>query len=336
MLDFLENYFQDADLKNIVTDIIGTSDPKAVISFINEFAAPHCDSKIEKILFLEPSAGAVFGFLLASGKKVILKLFNKNISHDYLLQMNDIQKIFYEEKYPAPAVLSPIFQFNRGYAGFYEFIEGNKENAHKSEIRDELALHLAKFSDIIDKHRFLPMNTFMQESIKNKLWPTPHNVLFDLEKTTQGAEWIDSKAKVAKQILDEQKFQKKLAYTDWSVKNTIYKDRKLIGVFDWDALGCMSEPEMVGSAAAQFTADWESGNKVTPTPDEARSFVKSYEKYRGRVFTKDELKIASASSDYLIALISRFEHAGGDPHNHPYQDLLKKCCGKSFLFQSND
>ncbi len=33
----------------------------------------------------------------------------------------------------------------------------------------------------------------------------------------------------------------------------------------------------------------------------------------------------------LIAMISRFEHAGGDPISHPYQDLLRECGDKSFL-----
>lgn len=94
----------------------------------------------------------------------------------------------------------------------------------------------------------------------------------------------------------------------------------------------MSEPEMVGRAAAQFTADWESGNKVTPTPAEGRAFVKSYEEFRGRDFTEEEYTVVSASADYLIALISRFEHSGSDSTIHPFQDLLLECAEKSFLF----
>jgi hypothetical protein len=106
----------------------------------------------------------------------------------------------------------------------------------------------------------------------------------------------------------------------------------LVGVFDWDSLGSMSEPEMVGRAAAQFTADWESGNKVTPTPDEGRAFVAEYEFYRDCAFTPDEYEVVSASADYLIALISRFEHSVTNSSLHPFQDLLKQCNSKSFLF----
>lgn len=332
--DFLIPYFkEDIELKNIVSDILGTADSKKIENLIYESISTHSKYEIEKILFLAPSAGVVFGFLLKSGKKIVLKIYNRRNSRSYLQEMNRIQQIFVDENFPAPHILSPIFSFHDTHAGIYSLIEGEKENSHDPIIRIELAKYLAKFSEIVDKHQFKPILTFMQESMKGKLWPIPHNVLFDFKKTSRGAGWITQKAITAKKILNVYKFPKKLAYTDWDVKNTIFKNKKLVGVFDWDALGSMSESEMVGRAAAQFTADWESGNKVTPTPSEARAFVKSYEEFRGRSFTRDEYTAVSASADYLIALISRFEHSGENAStNHPFQDLLRECNGKSFLF----
>lgn len=93
----------------------------------------------------------------------------------------------------------------------------------------------------------------------------------------------------------------------------------------------MSETEMVGRAAAQFTADWDSDYKITPSPQGGRLFVEEYQKYRGKKFIIDEYEIISASADYLISIISRFEHVGNNPKVHPYQDLLRKCGQKSFL-----
>jgi hypothetical protein len=103
----------------------------------------------------------------------------------------------------------------------------------------------------------------------------------------------------------------------------------LIGI--WDSLGTMSECQMVGQAAAQFTADWESGFKITPSPLEGQEFVKAYEHFRQLRFSDEEYKIISAACDHLIATIARFEHAGGGKE-HPYQDLLKECGVKSFLY----
>lgn len=331
--EFLTPYLEeDVDIKNILQDILGTADPHQIAELIHQTVVPHLKEEIEKILFLSPCSGAVFGFLLKSGQKIILKIYNRKNSLIYLQEMNRIQQIFVNEDYPAPCPLSPIFTFYNTHAGLYSFLEGERENAHDPVIRTELAKYLAKFSEIVEKHQFKPIKTFMQESMQSKLWPIPHNVMFDFKKTSRGAGWIAKHAKNARKIINKYNFPHQLAHCDWDVKNTIFKNKKLVAVFDWDSLGSMSEPEMVGRAAAQFTADWESVNKVTPTPHEGREFVKSYEKFRGRSFTQEEYIVASASADYCISLISRFEYSGPDSSNHPFQDLLKECNGKSFLF----
>lgn len=331
--EFLTPYLNnDIDIKNIVQDILGTTHPDKIAELIQKTISPYIQEDIQKILFVAPCIGIVFGFLLQSGEKIILKIYNRENSRAYLEEMNRIQNIFVSENYPAPRILSPILDFHNTHAGLYSFLEGERENAHEPAIRIELAKYLAKFSEIVDKHQFIPIKTFMQKSMQGKLWPIPHNVMFDFKKTTRGAGWIAEHARQAKKIINKSHFPQRLAHCDWDVKNTIFKDKKLIGVFDWDSLGSMSEPEMVGHTACQFTADWESENKVTPTPEEGREFVKSYEEFRGRKFNPDEYKVASAAADFAIALISRFEHSGPDSSNHPFQDLLKACNGKSFLF----
>ena len=191
---------------------------------------------------------------------------------------------------------------------------------------------MADFIRIVDKYNLQPLANFFQQAANKRLWPLPHNVLFNLEKSYRGAGWIAKKAAIAKKIVAQGNFKKILAHTDWGTKNSIFSNKKLIGIFDWDSLGSMSEPEMVGRAAAQFTADWESGYMITPSPEEGRLFVKEYQYYRGKKFTEEEYKIISSSADYLIGIISRFEHAGNNPEIHPYQDLLRMCGKNSFLF----
>lgn len=331
--EFLTPYLEeDVDIKNILQDILGTTNPYQIAELIHQTVSPHLKEDIEKILFISPCIGAVFGFLLKSGQKIILKIYNRKNSLTYLQEMNRIQQIFVDENYPAPRPLSPIFTFYNTHAGLYSFLEGERENSHDPTIRAELARYLAKFSEIVEKHQFKPIKTFMQESMQGKLWPISHNVMFDFKKTSRGAGWITKHAKNARKIINKYNFPHQLAHCDWDVRNTAFKNKKLIGVFDWDSLGSMSEPEMVGQAAAKFTADWESGNKVTASSDEGRAFVKSYEEFRGKYFSKEEYIVVSASADYLIALISRFEYSRPESLKHPFQDLLKECNEKSFLF----
>jgi hypothetical protein len=328
--DIFHVYFQDLDITKIFHDVIGTSKAQDITLMLQDALDKHIYSEIEEILFIESSIGVVFGLGLNNGQKIVLKAYSKKIALTYLERMNCIQTIFYQAAFPAPKPLSPIFQFGKTHAGFYALIEGGKEDAHEENIMLELALYLASFSRIVDENQLEPMENFFQQAPKRNLWPKPHNILFDLKNTTRGAGFIAEHARRAKRILAASKFPKRLAHTDWGVKNVHFKDKKLVGIFDWDSLGAMSECQMVGQAAAQFTADWETPFKITPSPAEGRAFFKAYENFRKLKFNEEEYKVISASSDYIIAIIARFEHAGGGKE-HPYQDLLKGCQGKSFL-----
>lgn len=328
--EYLQSYFQDEELRHIFKDVVGTEDAISIQIEIEKALNNFGFGKAEKVFFIQSSIGVVFGLLLSSRQSLTLKIYSGKISQRYLEKMNEIQTLFYQEKFPAPKVLSPIFSFGNTHAGFYELIEGTKADAHQPKVRNELAKYLARFADVVDKHQLPAMENFFQQAMAKKLWPSSHNVLFNIKKTSRGAGWIAQKAREARKILNASFLPKKLAHTDWGVKNAIFNQQRLVGVFDWDSLGAMSEVEMVGRAAAQFTADWESDYKITPSAEEGRDFVSIYEECRKKAFSQEELKLVSASADYLIAIIARFEHAGGG-ESHPYQDLLRASEGNSFL-----
>lgn len=328
----LEAYFKDEDLKRIFKDITGTNNAAVIQPVLDLAIADHLQSSIEKIIFIQSSIGVVFGLLLTTGSKVVLKIYSPKIPKSYLQEMNRILVILQQENFPSPKALSPIFPFNKTYAGCYELIEGKVEDAHQPIIREKLAKYLAKFSMLAEKYNFQPVENFFQQAAYGKLWPIPHNALFNIKTSSKGAGWIAKKAALAKKILTAYSGKKILSHTDWGTKNAVFRNKQLIGIFDWDSLGSMTELEMVGRAAAQFTADWEAGFKITPSPEEGRLFVNAYQNYRNKKFTEDEYKIISASADYLIAIIARFEHAGKNSMVSPYQDLLKACGQSSFLF----
>lgn len=329
---YLDDYFQDIELKHIFKDVIGTDDANNIQLLLNQATRIYLKSNIVKIIFINSSIGVVFGFLLDNGDRIVLKVFSPKLSKSYLDEMNHIQAIFYQQKFPAPKILSPIFKFANTHAGLYQLIDGNAEDAHQSVICLELAKYLAEFAKIVEENNLKPLGNFFQQSSKGKLWPTPHNVLINLKKTTRGAGWIAKKATQARKVLVTYKKTKMLAHTDWGIKNATFCNKKLVGIFDWDSLGEMTELEMVGRACAQFTADWESDFKITPSADEGRHLVQAYQDYRQKKFTTDEYKVISASADYLIAIIARFEHASGNSNIHPYQDLLKECGERGFLY----
>lgn len=331
LTSFLETYFQDAELKLIFKDVLGTEQPEHVQALLDQALKTQLRVAFDRVLFIQSSIGVVFGLQLGQGEKVVLKVFSPKLPLPYLNKMNQVLTILTQENYPSPRVLSPIFPFGGTLAGFYEFIEGKMEDAHQAPIREELARYLAQFSTLVEQHQLPPLENCFQQAAQGRLWPLSHNALFDLKKASRGAGWLVQKARAARKILGTDRAAKKLAHTDWGVKNALFMQQRLVGIFDWDSLGSMSEAEMVGRAAAQFTADWDKGFKVTPSPEEARQFVEAYQKYRGKKFSAEEHKIMAASATYLITILARFEHCGGKTSEKPYQDLLKRCGENSFL-----
>src|SRR3990167_8988392 len=102
----IQLYFQDVALKQIAFDILDTDEPNKIEQLVKRIIFIHCKSKIQEVLFIKASIGIVFGILLSSGKNIILKIYNKNISLIYLKKMNYIQEKFNLENFPAPKVLS--------------------------------------------------------------------------------------------------------------------------------------------------------------------------------------------------------------------------------------
>lgn len=81
-------------------------------------------------------------------------------------------------------------------------------------------------------------------------------------------------------------------------------------VYDWDSLRILREPELVGSVAHLFTADYAApARRQVPTLDEALSFAADYEAARGKAFTGEEERVLRAALTYSIGYTARCEHS---------------------------
>lgn len=328
----LTNYFNDLEDMAIFASVLGTDDVHAVQDQITDVVKKYFDQDVKSVLFIKGSIGVVFGFELTDGRNVILKIFSQRIYKEYLDEMNHVLKILDAEHFPAPRALSEIFKFFDTHAGFYAYISGEHPDAHRPEIRLELVKYLARFIELGEKHQLKPMFNFVQQNDTDSLWPKPHNILFNLESTKAGSEWIEARARNAKEILKRQTKSNILGHIDWRIENTYFVNDKLVAVFDWDSLGSMSELELVGRIAAQFASNFGSNLKATSSPEEGRAFVAEYEQFRNKKFSIADRIIISAASDDHIAYIARLEHALNVNKPGQFQILLRECGETSFLF----
>ena len=73
------------------------------------------------------------------------------------------------------------------------------------------------------------------------------------------------------------------------MQNLAFAGTEIVGIYDWDSLALAPEAVVVGTNAAQFTADWSlTEPDPLPTVDEMRSFVADYERVRQVRFSARE------------------------------------------------
>ena len=135
-----------------------------------------------------------------------------------------------------------------------------------------------------------------------ELWFEPHDVRFNFEATTSGAEWIDELATSARQRLDNAFGAPTVGHFDWRVENLGFHEHRIVGIYDWDSVAIAPEAVVVGNTAAQFSADWASADPdPLPSLAEMQSFVREYEDARGEPFNEVERGLLDAANLFLCA-----------------------------------
>jgi hypothetical protein len=139
----------------------------------------------------------------------------------------------------------------------------------------------------------------------DKLWPRPHNALFDFESTAAGAEWIDEIAREAHRR--HRAGPRVLAHQDWTFRHVRWCGVEPTVVYDWDAVFCDHESIAVGAAAATHTYPPGDVRNWTPGVDDALAFLDAYE--NARPLGPETRHAAEAQVVYSVAYTSRCEHA---------------------------
>jgi hypothetical protein len=145
------------------------------------------------------------------------------------------------------------------------------------------------------------------------LWGEPHDVKFDFDASRAGAEWIDALARTARDRLAPDGEPLVIGHCDWRVEHVGFDGDRVVAIYDWDSLALVSEPVMVGKAAAQFSINWrlhDDGHDVEfPTIDDMRAFVRDYEAARGTPFTDSQREALDAANLALMCYGARCQHS---------------------------
>lgn len=280
-------------------------------------------------LFAEKSVGFVAGVQLENGDRVVLKLFHPVQPRSELDASHRILRFLNSTGFPAITPLTELFSATDKLVGcFYAFASGEYRTGHELAIQQELAATLARFTSAV---RHVPTDGLpLAPGHHAELWQASHRSFISLEPAPHH-QWIDDVAVSAQRVLKAASLPLIPAHMDWGAKNARLADSSVVVVYDWDSLFQASEAEMVGRAAAQFTAQWHLPGAVVPSPEESLAFVSSYELAAGRRFNSEEWSVLRAAGEYLIAQVARFEAASPEPPEDGFLRRLRQLPDCPFL-----
>lgn len=261
-----------------------------------------------EITSIELSVGAAVQIRLGDGSRLFAKFWPPNVERSTLTAQLHVQSAMASRGFPAPRVRSPLEPLGNGSGVLMDFDQrGGSTDVRVEGVSDAMAHSLARL--IRDGGDLMSTPNLPQRNLPTSLWPAPHNVLFDFEKTAEGAEWIDAVASRNLETLRAGAGSQVLGHLDWSAKNMRMEGLSLAVVYDWDSIFVADEADVVGSAAATFPITWELVVPTTPTIEQTLAFVAAYESVRERPFSLDERNRVLASASYSQCYTARCDHA---------------------------
>jgi len=307
----LKTTLQDDTDRLLISSIVGHTDIECIAEQVHHVISRSLDGEVVGCQRLEVSVGVAMGLTLGDGRQVMAKLHAAKTSLDSLHAVAEVQRHLNETGFPCPEVLAHPAEFGVASVTLESFVvEGDHADGHRPEIRRAMAESLAEQID--RSRRFIGLSGLQScpaPATAGGIWPQPHNVLFDFERTSQGAEWIDAIRRRELARLGDGCNEPVVGHADWAAKHFRFAGDVITVVYDWDSLMRTSEYRILGKAAATFPCNWYLDVPRTPRPDETLAFIRDYEQARQRPFLVSELERIWAEVICNMAYTARCEHA---------------------------
>lgn len=332
----------DAENRQLARSLLATDRPEQISSLLQSFCQAQLGGPIAQCGLCYLSVGATFVVALADDRQLVIKAYGNDRNIATLQAAAQVQMALTRNGFPCPAIVIHPQVWQSTLLVVQTFVDpGDRIDGFASSVRTAMAHRLADLMQHTQRYSQFATNLpLWMPWLKDRsvLWPTPHNVLFDFERTAAAAEWIDQIARTAQQVLWSASGEWAIGHSDWSVQNMAFQAGKLVCVYDWDSLRLGQEAFFVGGAARCFAHDWRfDGPTRSITLEEAISFVQEYEAARGQPFTPEQKRLVGAAIVYTAAYGTRCAHRGDAPeteHSQRAKQQLKEFAAY-FLYASS-
>ena len=325
-IDFGE-ILEPAYMRKLSISILRTDDPQEIASFAHRIALEHLCLEDPTCVGFELSVGAVFAFRDALGDKCLLKVLSPDISVADSVARVEFQDYLFNAGFPCPKPLMKPLEEDGKIIVAEEFVEtGRPADGHQPNDRRLMAEKLYDLVELgrsFESNAHFPTDTLIHE--EGVLWPTPHNILFDFERGTNQATWIDEVAMQHKTPVQQCVPRSVIGHLDWSAKHCRVLDNEISVVYDWDSTANVPESRILGTALGSFTYR-EGVTNLTPNLEQMSEFLSAYEVRRTQAFTDQEVKEIVSFLYYGAAYSARCEDSiddGSATARHQNRQLLR-------------
>lgn len=310
LADLIADHLAKWETASVEEGVFFTSDAGAVAAYVEQFCSEQFGTEVASGLFYGSSAGCVAGLELAGGRRVVVKAYQARWGERFLGSVRRVQEHLAGSGFPCPrplvgpAVIGPASAMAEGFlddSGMRTLSTGSEMRASATSLATQ-----------IETCRKLSEPALVDHPLQvqpGRLYPEPHNPLFDFSLNASAALWIDELAAAAKSVRDADTSPPVIAHTDWSARNIRLVEDHLVAAYDWDSLALVAETVAVGQAAATWRSTGEADDPIAPGPEEVRAYIAAYEESSGRAFSPEHIRASMAAALWVLAYTARCEHA---------------------------
>ncbi len=300
--------------RTLAQSILGTADVETIAARVEGYVRDAFGSRVRECLFFTQSVSAVWGLVLESGERVVLKSHAIATaprlrgfgSLGELEAVYEAQARMAETGFPCAAVVRRPRAWPSGAVAAMSLLPSPRgDDPHEVPTRRAMAELLASSAELAREAGVHELASLPRSSLPvGSLLPPPHNALFRFD--LPAGEWIDARASAARAVLEERPERGVVQHTDVSNANVRVVGGEVVAVFDMDSIALIDEMRGVASAAVHFTYRGEPP-WTWPSREESIAFVDDYVRARGRPLDRREKRRLDAAAIYAIAYSARCE-----------------------------
>jgi hypothetical protein len=297
----------DDEATGLERAVFGNINRQQIDAWLISHVRTRLSAEVSTVLFRSGQIGAVYGLRLSDGSNVVVKVHRQPVFLDHLSAASACQRVLADAGYPCPSPLDGPAVSAGHTATIEAWLDGGEPgNAHQPEIRKTMAKSLAMQPEIL---RTTPADILAKDppawaSYARGPWPTPHDPIFDFNKTVPGYQWLDDLAAEAARVLQPPTAPEVIGHSDWACQNVRFAGGEVIASYDWDSLIGQSEAVLAGFGASSFTEGSTAGASA-PSPEEVAAFLADYDDCLERRFTGEQQVVAAAAATWVIAYNAR-------------------------------